>query len=294
MNKVDEQLTFRLKKTFKLYIRSALQNALSETPSESDVLQTIINIQAALELIGKFFVLRREGWKGIVKSKFHDKSETELLSLIEKDEIQTTPFWKSKDFFSNEIYLNSDDKDLLDKFQSHRNQVMHLGMSTLPHGILNESIWFMVRIINQLEWQDTLPMQDQYLANSLKSLLGNSLYTSLLANSCYIDESIDRAFELYPDDMKHCIQCANESWALTDELDRVCFVCGYRGDQDTFGFADCPLCDAKGEVVFDALNIGYNEHIRGKCCSCREFVNVSKCKTCDWVSPYPQVCNSCA
>lgn len=98
---------------------------------------------------------------------------------------------------------------------------------------------------------------------------------------------------MYPDDMKHCLQCANESWVLTDNLDRVCFVCGYRGDQDAFGFADCPLCETKGEVVFDALNIGYNEYIRGKCCSCREFVNVSKCKTCDDVLPHPQICDSC-
>lgn len=293
MDKVDEQLTFRLKKTFKLYIRTALENALSELPTESNVLQTIINMQAALELIGKFFVLQREGWKGIVVNKYHDKSEAELLSLIESGEMQTTPHWKNKEFFSNAIHLNVDDKVLLNKFQSHRNQVMHLGMSTSPNEILNESIWFMVRIINQLGWQDTLPTQDQYLANSLKSLLGNSLYQKLLKSSCYVDESIDRAYEMYPDDMKHCIQCSNESWALTHELNRVCFVCGYRGDQDAFGFADCPLCEAKGEVVFDALNIGHNEYIRGKCCSCREFVNVAKCKTCDYVSPHPQVCSLC-
>lgn len=99
MDKVDEQLTFRLKKTFKLYIRSALENALSETPTESHVLQTIINMQAALELIGKFFVLQQEGWKGLVTSKFHNKSEVELLSLIERGEIQTTPYWKNKEFF---------------------------------------------------------------------------------------------------------------------------------------------------------------------------------------------------
>lgn len=85
--------------------------------------------------------------------------------------------------FSSEIYLNTDDKELLNKFQNHRNQVMHLGMSTSQNETLNESIWFMVRIINQLEWQDTLPMKDQYLANSLKSLLGNNLYQRLLKSS---------------------------------------------------------------------------------------------------------------
>lgn len=293
MDAISEQLELRLKKTFKLYIRCALENALCETPSESSVLQTIVNMQAALELLSKFFVLQQQGWKGIIKSNFHNKSETEILSLIDQGKIQTTAYWKNKDFISEEIYLNDDDKMLLDKFQENRNQVMHLGMLNPSHDILNESIWFMVRIINQLNWQDTLPMKDQYLANSLNSLLGNELYTKLLNSSCYVDEAIDRAYELYPDEVKHCIQCSNESWVLNDDGDQLCFVCGYRGDEDAFGFTDCPLCNAKNEVVFDALNIEFNKYIRGKCCYCREFINVSKCKECDGISIYPKSCEFC-
>lgn len=293
MGEIENQLTIRLNKTFKLYIRTAIENALSETPSENAVLQTIINMQAALELISKFFVLQHEGWKGIITSKFHKMPESEVLKLIESGNIQTTPYWKNKEFISNEIYLNEDDKELLEKFQVHRNQVMHLGMASSPHEILNESIWFMVRIINQLNWQDTLPMRDQYLSNSLKSLLGNDLYKRLLNSSCYVAESIDRAYEMYPENIKHCLQCSNESWVLTEEGDWVCFVCGYRGDEETFGFTDCPLCGAKGEVVFDVLNIEFNDYIRGKCCSCREFVDVSQCKSCEHVTIYPQICEHC-
>lgn len=293
MGTIKNQLEIRLKKSFKVYIMNALEHALCEVTSESHVLQVIINMQAALELLSKFFVLQHEGWKGIVDNRFHDKSEIEILSLIKSGKIKTTAYWKNKDFISQEIYLNEDDKWLLDKFQEHRNQIMHLGMLNPSHDILNESIWLMVRIINQLNWQDTLPMRDQYLANSLESLIGDDLYEKLLNNSCYVGEAVDRAHELYPDDIKHCLQCANESWALNDKEYRVCMVCGYRGDEDTFGFTDCPLCKAEGAVVFDALNIGDNEYIKGKCCSCREYILVRECKKCHVISKYPSDCSFC-
>lgn len=293
MGQIEEQLADRLKSTFKLYIRFALQNALSDNPSDNEVLQTIINMQAALELISKYFVLQNEGWKGIIISKFHDRPESEILELIADGSIQTTPYWKNKEYISDEIYLNDDDRLLLEKFQKNRNQVMHLGMANSPKEILNESIWFMVRIINQLNWHDTLPSNEQYLSNCLESLLGVELYVRLLNSSCYISESIDRANEMYPDDIKHCLQCANDSWVLTDEGFRLCFVCGFRGDADVFGFTDCPLCNGKGEIVFDALNIDYNDYLRGKCCLCREFINVSKCKECEHISIYPKTCDFC-
>ncbi len=250
-------------------------------------------MQAALELLSKLFVLQYEGWKGIIDERFHNKSETEIISLIKKGQLKTTAYWKNKNFITDEIYFNEDDKELLDKFQKHRNQIMHLGMLEPSNDILNESIWLMVRIINQLNWQDTLPMRDQYLSNSLKSLLGVNLYKKLLNNSCYVSEAIDRAYELYPDDVKHCVECANQSWVLNDEDSWVCIVCGNRSDVEALGFTDCPICNAKGEIVFDTLNIGINESIRGKCCSCREYVEVTKCKKCSAISVLPDTCKFC-
>ena len=278
MGNIENQLKKRLKGTFKRYITHAIEHALSETPTENDVIQVIVNMQASLELLSKLFILQYEGWKSIVKNEYHNKSESEIISAIKNGTIKTTPYGKNKDFISQEIYLNEDDKYLLSSFQDHRNQVMHLGVINPSRDILNESIWFIVRIINQLNWQDTLPMKAQYLANSLESLLGEKLYKRLMSNSCYVDEAIDRAYELAPRDVKYCLQCGEEAWILNDNDYRVCLVCGYRGDENTFGFTDCPLCNSEGTVVFDALNIDINEHINGKCCSCRKLVPVSQCR----------------
>ncbi len=96
MNKIEKELELRLTNTFKIYIKVGLENALSDTPSEIEVLQTIINMQAALELLSKYYILQREGWKGIVVGKYHNKGEEEVIELINSGRIQTTSHQKIK------------------------------------------------------------------------------------------------------------------------------------------------------------------------------------------------------
>ena len=293
MNLIEQQLSDRLTATFKQYIRHAIKHALNEKESENDILQVIVNLQASLELLSKFYVLQREGWQGIVDTRFHNKPESEVLLAINNGTLKTTPYWKNKEFISEEIYLNDDDKDLLDNFQNHRNQVMHLGVINPSRDILYESIWLVVRIINQLNWHKMIPMNKQYMSNTMEILLGSTLYNKLITNSCYVEESIDRANELY-DDIKFCIQCGNDSWALDEEDEyRNCLVCGYRGNVDAFGFIDCPECQAKGALVYDPLNIGLNERLDGKCCACKKIIPVSQCPECEGVYKYPGNCEIC-
>lgn len=205
MDIVNQNLRDRLQTTFKSYLKHAVEHAMNDSATENDVLQVIVNIQASLELLSKLYVLQYEGWKGIVDTRFHDKSEQELITAIHDGTIKTTPFWKHKEFVVDRIYLNDDDVVLLDGFQSLRNQAMHLGIIKPSKDVLNEAIWFIVRIINQLDWQDALPMRYQYMSNSLETLLGEDLYQKLIHNSCYVDEAVDRAYELYPDDVKNCL-----------------------------------------------------------------------------------------
>lgn len=293
MDRITQELNERLKRTFKVYICHAIEHAISEEESENDILQTIINVQASLELLSKLYVLQFKGWRGIVDPKFHNKTEAELLSDIEKGMIKTTQYSKNKEFISKEIILDDTDMSLLDNFQNYRNQVMHLGVTTPSRDILNEAIWVIVRIIHQLRWQDTLPMSDQYMANSLKSLLGNTLYNNLINCSCYVGEAVDRAYTLYPDDIKLCIECGHESWVLDANEDRICLVCGYRSNNDVFGFIDCPACRAEGQLIYDAYNIEFNECLDGKCSACKKISPVFQCSECENVFPYPGDCTFC-
>jgi hypothetical protein len=292
MNLIEKQISERLKCTFKYYIRHAIEHALAQE-NENNILQTIINLQASLELLSKLYVLQYEGWKGIVDEKLHNSTEAEILGAIADGSLKTTPYWKSKEIVCKDIYLNEDDSALLDNFHNLRNQIMHLGITNFNREIQNEAIWFIVRIVHQLDWQDTLPLSEQYLSNSLKTLLGQELYKKLITNSCYVDEAVDRAYELFPNDVKYCIECNNEAWALNNDGYRICLVCGYRCEEGAIGFADCPYCLSKKAVVYDALNIGSNEYINGMCVSCKKVVLVSQCPICDNVFRYPGNCSYC-
>ncbi|MER0215869.1 MAG: hypothetical protein DU481_06680 [Nitrosomonas sp.] len=293
MDDISTELKKRLQATSRQLLVHALEHALTKEPTENDVIQTIVNLQASLELLSKLYVLRREGWKFVIDPKFHSQKESELLAAISTGTIKTIPFWKSRELAAETLYLNDDDLQLLDNFQNRRNQIMHLGLTSPSHEILNEAIWFLVRIVQQLDWKEYLPIHQQYLSNSLMHVIGTKLFKKLVTNTCYVNESIDRAYELYPDSVTYCFECGNETLVITDADDYLCFVCGFQVDTDAMGLIDCPVCKATRSLAFDLLNIECNEKLDGKCCRCKTFVSVSRCKTCETDYATEQGCDLC-
>lgn len=293
MDNISVELQRRLQATSRQLFVHALAHALAKEPTEHDVLQTIVNFQASLELLSKLYLLRRKGWKSIVDYKFHSYKESKLLAAISNGTIKTIQHWKSRELAFENLYLNNDDLKLLDDFQDRRNQLMHLGLTNPSHEILNEAIWFFVRVIQQLDWKASLPTPDQYLSNSLRHIIGDKLFKKLVTNTCYVGESIDRAYELYPGSVMYCPECGNETLVITDTDDYLCFVCGFQVDTNAMGLIDCPECKATRSLFFDRLNIESNKNIDGKCSRCTAFVSISRCKECgsDYVTE--QGCGIC-
>ncbi len=279
MDRVTLLLQERLQSTSKGLLVHALEHALCDTPDENDVLQTIVNLQIAVELFSKLYVLRRDGWRSIIDPKMHSRTESDLIAAIETGHIKTVPFWQSRDRASETLYLDADDTKLLDDFQNRRNQLMHLGIVSPSKTILNEAIWFLVRIVHQLEWKDSLPMQHQYFSNSLECFIGSTLFKKLITRSSYIAETIDRANAMYPDTVRYCLECGIEAMIEDDSDEFVCFVCGYQAPTHAIGFVDCFGCGAKSNLAYDKLNIALADQT-GKCCCCRKLFVVSRCKEC--------------
>lgn len=292
-DKITTELTRRLLATSKELLVHSLEHALVETPTENDVLQTVVNLQAALELLSKHYVVRRDGWQSIVDPKYHSQSESQILGEISSGSLKTIPFWKARELASETLYLNEDDVALLNAFQSRRNQLMHLGLTSPSHEILNEAIWFLVRIINQLEWKEFLPVNQQFLSNSLKHVIGVNLYKRLTTNTSYVGESVDRAYELYPNSTTYCLECGNEALVRTEHDDYLCFVCGFQVDADAMGLIDCPICKAPRALAYDSLNIDINPSINGMCGHCRTSSSVSRCEACQTDYLTEQGCPLC-
>jgi len=287
MNKFKLKLLESLKNTFKIYIRHDIEHSLSEQ-NPTNILQAVINLQASLELLVKLNILSKNGWKEIVDHKFHSKNEEQLIEIFNKGTLKTIPFWKGKKFIEDNCIIDQDDKYLLDKFQNYRNSIMHLGVIDPDYDIKHELFWFIVRIIHQLSWQDALELRHQYLSNSMKELVGFELYEKMLKESAYIDEAVDRAYDITDDIVRHCLECGNETWIETDNEYLLCLACGFRGDNQTFGFIDCPSCNSSSSLVYDPLNIDHNIFLDGKCCTCGDIIPVRKCKICGLVKVFKE------
>jgi len=279
MDKVSLALQLRLQATSRLLLTHALEHALNEAADETDILQTIVNMQAAMELYSKLYLLRRNGWRSIVDSKLHSRAEPDLLADIEAGNIRTVQFWKSRDLVSESIYLDEDDRRLLDEFQGLRNQLMHLGLVQPSKDILNQAIWLLVRVFHQLEWTEALSHRDKYFSNSLKAFLGARLFERLVTRSSYVAEAVDRAYDAQlGDSVRYCLECGNEAMVENDE-ELLCFVCAFRAPSYAIGFIDCGGCGTEDCVAYDKLNVGRADQT-GKCCHCRRLVEVSRCKEC--------------
>lgn len=294
VDRISFELTLRLLTTSKHLLVHSLEHALSAAPDESDVLQTVINLQAALELLGKLYLVRREGWKSIVDAQFHSLTEAEVLHAITCGSIKTIPYWKVRSRASQNLYLNEIDQELLDSFQTRRNQLMHLGLVDPPKDILNEAIWFLVRVVNQFDWKEFLPSQQQYLSNSLKHVIGPKLYAKLIHETSYVGEAVDRAYELHPSSTTSCIECSNEALVVTKSDDYLCFVCGFEAPVGAMGLIDCPSCNSKRTLAYDLLNVDCNNTVNGRCARCEATTDVSRCNVCATDHPIDVGCALCS
>lgn len=294
MDDISNLLQERLKKSFKSYFIHGVEHLISSNQTEENILQVIINIQASLEILSKLYVLRTYGWEKIIDKKFHSNPSEVVIEHIKSGTIKTSIYNSVKNTLLTLPILDNDSRKLLSKFQNYRNQVMHLGMNRVDISILDETIWLIINVINVLDWQTIYNSRHGYLSNSMRSLLGQDTYNRLLETSAYVEKAKKNANDFY-DEVRYCIICGNDTLVVNKwDYDYKCLVCGCKvPDDESTNYIDCPFCNKKGTVIYDALNIHDNTSIQALCCSCREHCAIYKCKTCDSVYPLDQECDFC-
>jgi hypothetical protein len=92
MTNIEFEIKNRLTKTFSLLIQHALQHALDTDENDSNLLQIIINIQSALELLFKIRSLSEKGWTSIVPEKFWARSENSILNDLKNENLRTVQY----------------------------------------------------------------------------------------------------------------------------------------------------------------------------------------------------------
>ena len=275
------------------FTKHALEHALTETKTSTDIVQSIINTQAAIEVIAKLFQLRNNGWESIIDKKHHSEAETELLEKLKYGNIKTNQYWRSKDFIENQVSYFSSAKPLLKKFQHYRNSVSHLGLVELPEYIEIDVLEVLVRVINTLSWDESMPNGNENLENVAVKLIGKEQFQKLLENPDFIDAVEDKAYEVSWS-VKKCIECGCRSWGRTDLDEVLCFSCGYRVSEELIDFEDCPDCKEGRAVVYDKTQ-GHGNEVIGRCTECNAISYLAYCNECNIASPYREdwVCVEC-
>jgi hypothetical protein len=74
-----------------------------------------------------------------------------------------------------------------------------------------------------------------------------------------------------------CFLCQNRTYGREDGY---CYCCGAAGE-DYGEFVDCDKCKKEGTVIFDHLNIAFNNNLgSGWCLNCNARTEVYRCPQC--------------
>lgn len=279
----EKLLTNTLLISCRAYLQHGATHLFAKQQTEIDLLQAILNIQASMEVVAKLHHVNADGWKAIVRDKFHNESEATLLDKLNKGELQTKFYEQSKLYLISRKELPIDAAELLGKLQGYRNSIANLGLPSLSSDIKGEIITLMVRVLNTLVWEALT--KDSYLSNRASSIFGTELFGRIIADPTYISEAIDLAHEISAK-VRNCPECGHKAWAQTEygELDIVCLCCGFAMTSDMVGFADCPVCGSEGDLYYDAINTPDNNVVAAKCLHCDQKLSVILCSHCGHVS----------
>jgi ribosomal protein S27E len=289
MDKIDNILYNKLLFTFKKLLKHGMYHALIDHKNDDDYIQIIINIQGAIELLGKMKMIKDKGWKGIILNIKSDISEDKMIIKINNGELKTIQYNDVKTYLNETFELDNEELEILKSFQDRRNEIIHLGVNKLSKKIISEIIILLIRVFNKIGWYDS----DNILENQLADIFDDDLYKKLLANSDFVKKAIDYASsDIRYDAQRYCIEC-NYKTMIFDEYNYYwkCILCGYIIPENAVNFIDCPNCKGKKSVVFDSLNIDDNIYIDGLCGKCKSMVYVSKCKKCGTYYDYQKGCD---
>src|SRR5580704_7964160 len=153
MNKsFEEMLAETLAKSCRAYIQHGAEHLFTKLPSDEDLLQAILNMQGAMEVVAKLYQLKTNGWRSILETKHHQESECELIKKLNCGKLKTTGYEHSKKHLIKGRELDKPDEDLLTKIQGYRNSLAHLGLPSLPLGIGDEIKRLLARVMNAMAW----------------------------------------------------------------------------------------------------------------------------------------------
>ena len=242
---------------------------------------TYIQISFELALVSHY--LKKDGLRGIAKENEKSLTEDELTLKFESNNLNTKSFnTLKKQAIEDEIFLYiENDIYYIDNFQNIRNKLMHLNYEFDQNELYDlkyELCYFIVKIIIPI-------LSEEYdrPSEAISTNLDSKDFIQLINFPPYAYE-MNKIAKEHSHNVYACIHCGIESLA-TDYGDEHCYSCST--DFNLAGFIDCPYCKSKNSMIFDALNIEFQNDrtLKGLCLKCDEDDMIYHCPECDSLVP---------
>jgi len=238
-------------------------------------------VQMATELAMKVFLIKNESLRVVLKDNYTNKSDEELVNLFHGDGLNTKAFWELKNIIITNYSPGLFDKDdiaHLDKFQTYRNKLVHFNLN-LDESQLKELKFELTYVIVHVIIKFLAQINFKYESPSdfYKENLKQSTFRNLISYDPYVKE-MSKMAKTYTGYAYECPECWKRAYS---PFNNRCYCCG-NDFTDMAEYVDCISCHAKNGVIFDPLNIGYNDNmINGLCLNCGEKMMVFKCPECE-------------
>jgi hypothetical protein len=267
-----------------LFLRKAIKELISHDDSTDAILHkdkaimAISLIQMSFELSLVAYFIETDGIKGIVKGSDTSLTEKELLVKYENNELVTKSFNSLKKIaIERGSLFNKDSEYFIDTFQKIRNKLVHLSYEFDDGDLYDfkyDLTYFIVKVIIPI-----LANEDINPSEAIAINIESTDFLKLIHFPPYTYEmhkvAKENSYNVYP-----CVHCNNDSLAV-DFGEEYCYSCCE--DLSQAGFIDCPYCNSKRSMIYDALNIDCQNDrtLKAVCLKCEEDELVYVCKECE-------------
>jgi hypothetical protein len=235
--------------------------------------------QLSAELAMKAYLISEGEIKTVLRANLSNKSDAELQALFGENNLLTRSFQELKEHLRDNHQLVFDSKDIahLDTFQLYRNKIVHFNLYLEEPELRDlkfQAIYIIVHVVAKFLSQIDLLFDTP--SDFYRECLPDTLFKDLIKYRPYKNEMCKIA-KAYTGFNYECPECFTRAYSPSNDL---CYCCGL-DFTDQAEYVNCNVCNAKNAVIFDGMNIEYNENqMFGRCMNCDNKCDVFKCPNC--------------
>lgn len=239
----------------------------------------VSNIQMAMELAAKAYIIWHKGLKFVVHSSQSKLSMDKLERLYKDKRLKVQEFEtisKQLNGLGMDLKLTKSQRTKIGEFQNYRNKLFHLTCDVTPEELEAMRDSLLLYSINTVMYLLFDKYQNERPTDFMAQLTNWDYFRTLQHSTCY-RESMRMIAKESGDTILLCPVCDDLSYSKEEEY---CYVCGFNGWD--LGRADCEECGGVNTVIFSrgAHHIG-NPHLHDGFCQVCEAKNaIYECPEC--------------